>query len=83
MKKICAFWKNLKEKKKKRAQKATEKRPYDQDDGNFGELLGWSEIEVEQRALRLLETKEETPSTALFNVWKPEETIPCETEYPR
>ena len=58
VKKICAFWKNLKEKKKKHAQKFSEKRAYDQDDGNFGELLGWSEHEVEQRALKVLDDAE-------------------------
>ena len=55
MKQICAFWKNLKEKRKKAKR---ETRAYDQEDGNFGELLGWSEGEVEMRALRVLEEKE-------------------------
>ena len=56
VKQICAFWKNLKEKKKKAKR---ETRAYDQADGNFGELLGWSEQEVEERALRVLEETEE------------------------
>ena len=56
VKQICAFWKNLKEKRKKAKR---ETRAYDQEDGNFGELLGWSEGEVEMRALRVLEDKEQ------------------------